>query len=144
MQVDPIKPKFKPPGITRLKHKSDQPLSSFGFEFKLRRYTMGTTESLPGDGECQRLMSGAKSLVYYGHGRFLSYVPPSAVACVDLSHCAVALLACNTNNVEAQRRQVFTLVHFSAQRQHFLWDTLGTFSRWMGHDSSQTGHKTAH
>jgi hypothetical protein len=37
-----------------------------------------------------------------------------------------------------------TLVHFSAQRKHFLWDTLGTFSRYMGHNSSQTGHITAH
>jgi len=67
---------------------------------------MGTTQGVPGHGECQRLMSGAKSLVYYGHGRFLSYVPPSAVACVDLSHCAVAVLACGTSSVEAQRRQV--------------------------------------
>jgi hypothetical protein len=25
--------------------------------------------------------------------------------------------------------QGLTLVHFSAQREHYLWDTLGTFSR---------------
>ena len=40
--------------------------------------------------------------------------------------------------------QGLTLVHFSAQRKHYLWDTFGTFSRQMGHKSSQTGHKTAH
>jgi hypothetical protein len=42
---------------------------------------------------------------------------------------------------EEAARQGLTLVHFLAQRKHFLWDTLGTFSRWMGHDSSETGHK---
>jgi hypothetical protein len=25
-----------------------------------------------------------------------------------------------------------------------LWDTLSTFSRYMGHNSSQTGHDTVH
>jgi len=39
-------------------------------------------------------------------------------------------------------RQGLTLVYFSAQRKHCLWDTLGTFSRFMGHYSSQTGHTT--
>ena len=34
------------------------------------------------------------------------------------------------------------LVHFLAQRKHFLWDTLDTFGRQMGHNSSATGHKT--
>ena len=41
-------------------------------------------------------------------------------------------------------RQGLSLVHLSAQRKHFLSDVLGTFSRQMGHNSSQTGHKTAH
>jgi hypothetical protein len=40
--------------------------------------------------------------------------------------------------------QGLTLVHLSAQREHFLRDTLGTFSRQMGHNSSQSGHDTAH
>mmetsp|Transcript_28006 Transcript_28006/g.68923 ORF Transcript_28006/g.68923 Transcript_28006/m.68923 type:complete len:2443 (+) Transcript_28006:56-7384(+) len=66
---------------------------------------MGTPEGIPGEGEFQRLMSGAKSILYYGHGRFLSYVPASGVACIDLSQCRVALLACNTTNDEAQRKQ---------------------------------------
>ena len=38
VQVDPIKPKLKPPGAKRLKHKHDEPLSSFAFKFNLRRY----------------------------------------------------------------------------------------------------------
>ena len=38
MQVDPIKPKMNAPGTKRLKLKSDEPLSSFAFEFNLRRY----------------------------------------------------------------------------------------------------------
>jgi tetratricopeptide (TPR) repeat protein len=66
---------------------------------------MGSAEGIPGDGECQRVMSGAKSLLYYGHGRFLSYVTPAAVACIDLSQCQLALLACNTINEEVQRKQ---------------------------------------
>jgi hypothetical protein len=39
MQVDPIKPKLKPPGTKRLKLNYDEPLSTFAFDFKLRRYT---------------------------------------------------------------------------------------------------------
>ena len=38
MQVDPINPKFKPPGTKRLKLNSDVLLSSCAFKFKLRRY----------------------------------------------------------------------------------------------------------
>jgi len=40
--------------------------------------------------------------------------------------------------------QGLTLVHFFDQRKHFLWDTLGTISRLMGHNSSQTEPKTSH
>ena len=40
--------------------------------------------------------------------------------------------------------QGLALVHLSAQRKLFLWDTLSTFSRYMGHNSSQTGHDTVH
>ena len=39
MQLDPVKPTLKAPGTKRLKLKSDEPLSSFAFEFKLRRYS---------------------------------------------------------------------------------------------------------
>ena len=65
---------------------------------------MGTPESIPGEAECQQAMAAAKALCY-GHGRFLSYVSPSAVASVDLSSCRLAVLACNTNNEESQRMQ---------------------------------------
>lgn len=57
---------------------------------------MGTPEGIPGDGECQRLMSGAKALLYFGHGRLLSYITPAAIACVDLSLCRFAILAGNS------------------------------------------------
>ena len=39
MQFDPIKPTLKPPGTKRLKLKYDELLSSFAFNFNLRRYT---------------------------------------------------------------------------------------------------------
>ena len=38
MQVDPIKPTLKAPGIKLLSLKYDKPLSNFGFKFNLRRY----------------------------------------------------------------------------------------------------------
>ena len=38
MQVDPIKPTLKPPGMWRLKAKYDVLLSSFALKFNLRRY----------------------------------------------------------------------------------------------------------
>jgi len=38
VQVEPIKPVLKAPGFTRLKLIYDEPLSSFGFNFNLRRY----------------------------------------------------------------------------------------------------------
>ena len=38
MQVDPIKPTLKAPGIKHLKLNSDEPLSKFAFEFNLRRF----------------------------------------------------------------------------------------------------------
>ena len=41
MQVDPIKPKLKPPYTHRLKPKADELLSNFAFKFNLRRYTVG-------------------------------------------------------------------------------------------------------
>ena len=38
MQVDPLKPKLKPPGTKLLKLEYDGRLSNFGFRFSLRRY----------------------------------------------------------------------------------------------------------
>jgi hypothetical protein len=43
VQVGPIKSKLKPPGIKRLKLKYGEPLSSFDFKIKLRRYSSGVT-----------------------------------------------------------------------------------------------------
>jgi len=40
VQVDPIKPALKPPGVKRLKLKHDELLSNFAFNVNLRRYTM--------------------------------------------------------------------------------------------------------
>ena len=40
MQVDPIKPKFKPPETKPLKLTSDILLSNFAFKFNLRRYNL--------------------------------------------------------------------------------------------------------
>jgi hypothetical protein len=39
VQVDPIKPTLKAPGIKRLKLKCAEALSNFAFKFNLRRYT---------------------------------------------------------------------------------------------------------
>ena len=39
VQVDPMKPKLKPPGSKRLKLKCGVLLSNFAFKFNLRRYT---------------------------------------------------------------------------------------------------------
>ena len=66
----------------------------------------GTNDGVPGDGECQRVMSSARgALMYFGHGRFLSYIPPPAVACLDLTQCRIALLACATTNEAARATQ---------------------------------------
>ena len=40
VQVDPMKPRMKPPGTERLKSEHDGLLSNFGFKFKLRRYSV--------------------------------------------------------------------------------------------------------
>ena len=45
VQVDPMKPNLKPPGTERLKLKCDDPLSIFGSNFSLRRYTLGCAVS---------------------------------------------------------------------------------------------------
>ena len=50
VQVDPIKPALKAPGIQRLKLTYDDPLSNIAFKFNLRRFTkapprLGTSQS---------------------------------------------------------------------------------------------------
>ena len=41
VQVDPLKPTLKAPGCERLKLRYDELLSSFAFNFNLRRYSSG-------------------------------------------------------------------------------------------------------
>ena len=44
VQVDPMKPRLKPPGTKRLKLKCDILLSNYAFIFNLRRYSEGAGE----------------------------------------------------------------------------------------------------
>jgi len=67
VQVDPIKPTLKPPGIKLLTRKHDEPLSNFAFKFNLRRYNWGF-----GSRRTQR------SLGRRGPGQGLALVPISA------------------------------------------------------------------
>ena len=62
MQVDPIRPKLKAPGTKPLKLQYDEPLSTFAFKFKLRRYNEVLCKIVSGTG---------KSLVapFSGRGR---------------------------------------------------------------------------
>ena len=66
MQVDPIRPKLKVPGTKRLKLKYDNLLSSFAFNFNLRRYILvvdiACGESCPGQ-ERPALFVAAVALV---------------------------------------------------------------------------------
>ena len=55
VQVDPIKPTLKAPGIQLLNLTYDIPLSNFAFKFNLRRYILGVgshTLGLPKAGWC--------------------------------------------------------------------------------------------
>jgi hypothetical protein len=45
MQIDPFKPKLKPPGTTPLKLECHTLHSTFAFKFSWRRYTKGKTQS---------------------------------------------------------------------------------------------------
>jgi hypothetical protein len=46
VQVDPMKPKLRPPGTKRLKLECDVPLSRFAFIFNLHHYTVGPAAAL--------------------------------------------------------------------------------------------------
>jgi hypothetical protein len=48
VQVDPIKPELKPPGIKLLKQKCDTLLSKFAFKFNLHRYSMAAALDVSG------------------------------------------------------------------------------------------------
>ena len=63
MQIDPIRPKLKLPGTKHLKLEYDGLLSSFAFNFMLRRYTVGTSADrvalLLSTGDAERAMGQA-------------------------------------------------------------------------------------
>ena len=67
----------------------------------------------------------------------------SKFPCRSIAALAGARSSAAETSVTA-RSQGLTLVNFSAQRKNLLRDTSGAISRYMGHNSSQTGHKTAH
>ena len=54
MQVDPIKPKLKPPGTRHLKLNCSMLLSTFAFKFNLRRSIKPKLRKIP-DGDWQGL-----------------------------------------------------------------------------------------
>jgi len=47
VQLDPIKPTLKAPGMRPLKLTYDKPLSNFAFKFNLRRYMKAEAPSKP-------------------------------------------------------------------------------------------------
>ena len=66
MQVDPVKPKLKPPGTKHLIQNCDILLSTSAFKFNLRRYNEGDNESdTVGavEGTAKKLADVAASLV---------------------------------------------------------------------------------
>ena len=86
----------------------------------------GSSDGIPGEGECQRVMSSARgALMYFGHGRLMSYVLPPAIACLDLTQCRLALLACNTTN-EAARAAQTRLDNRKSEREKRLEDPFRT------------------
>jgi len=50
VQIDPIKPKLKPPGTKRLKLNCDELLSTSAFKFNLRRYNLEYSTGRGGGG----------------------------------------------------------------------------------------------
>ena len=74
MQIDPIKPKLKPPGIKRLKLKYDELLSRFAFKFNLRRYIK--------DDELTWLLAGSLIIDMEGGGASLPF-PTDELRLID-------------------------------------------------------------
>ena len=60
MQVDPIKPTLRAPGTERLKLKSEELLSNFGFRFNVRCYTV-VFSHMPRDGSTGAAVHAAKT-----------------------------------------------------------------------------------
>jgi hypothetical protein len=53
VQLEPMKPKLKPPGTKRLKPNFDVLLSTSAFKFNLRRYTTGMARSVSASSSSQ-------------------------------------------------------------------------------------------
>jgi hypothetical protein len=68
VQVDPIKPTLKAPGIKPLKLKYDELLSSFAFKFNLRRYTMADSRLTQAAMDCDLGASVAARVAFHGRG----------------------------------------------------------------------------
>jgi len=63
VQVDPIKPTLKAPGIKRLTLKCDEQLSKIAFTFNLRRYSKGEERHIRGAANVlSSLTSNARSI----------------------------------------------------------------------------------
>ena len=107
MQVDPIKPTLKAPGTQRLNLKYDELLSSFAFNFNLRRYTEGADAAAPFGIQLEvavtdtRFAAGGVTLVHFPAQRYTLYVG------------------------YARWRGVRHSSPFRLIVTHFMWDTLG-------------------
>eukprot|EP00899_Mesostigma_viride_P016074 jgi/Mesvir1/24468/Mv21832-RA.1 len=64
-------------------------------------------KSIPGEGDCTRLLASAKTFVYFGLGRLLAYLPPRAVVPLHLKDLALALVVDRVGNEESLRTQAF-------------------------------------
>ena len=70
---------LKPPGTKHLKLISDEPLSNFGFKFKLRRYTLASSSIKDVGVESGRVIRTATLIIVLftvGSGRYCSCSPP--------------------------------------------------------------------
>ena len=107
MQVDPIKPNLKAPGNKRLKLIYHGPLSNFAFNFNLRRYTAEGRGPPPAAALGGRAAAAGRA-AGGGGGRLEMDIEIS-----DDSDDEVG------GNTRQGSVKGLTLVHFSAQREHF-------------------------
>jgi hypothetical protein len=68
VQVDPIKPTLKAPGTVRLKPNYDKLLSSFAFNFNLRRYNVALLNDVHEIRGYNRLAGGNRTISVYRLG----------------------------------------------------------------------------
>ena len=97
MQVDPIKPALKAPGTKRLKLKYYKLLSTFGFNFNLRRYTKAGNEGLMSGAVARDAGGGGGGGPSGGGGgvlgeEFLAKSPPWDCSCCKVKCTSVETL----------------------------------------------------